>query len=62
VGGANPGSFEAGTCGTCETTILSGRAEHRDSVLEDFEREENPTMMICVSRAERGCPLLRLNL
>ena len=57
-----PFSCTEGTCGTCETTILEGRAEHRDSVLEDHEREENSCMMICVSRAERGCPRLRLEL
>ena len=51
-----------GTCGTCETPILEGRAEHRDSVLEDDEQQENTCLMICVSRAERGCPRLRLEL
>ena len=51
-----------GTCGTCETSILEGRADHRDSVLEEDERAENTCMMICVSRAARGCPRLRLEL
>lgn len=55
-------SCREGTCGTCETTLLDGRAEHRDSLLTDDEREEQATMMICVSRAERGCPRLRLDL
>lgn len=40
-----------GTCGTCETGIISGRAEHRDSILDASERESNTTLMICVSRA-----------
>ncbi|MDZ7931768.1 MAG: PDR/VanB family oxidoreductase [Rhodococcus sp. (in: high G+C Gram-positive bacteria)] len=40
-----------GTCGTCETGIISGRADHRDSILDASERESNTTMMICVSRA-----------
>jgi len=57
-----PFSCTEGTCGTCETTIIEGRAEHRDSVLEDHEREENACLMICVSRAEPGCPRLRLEL
>ncbi len=55
-------SCREGTCGTCETTLLGGRAEHRDSLLTDDERDEQATMMICVSRAERGCPRLRLEL
>ena len=59
-----PADFSCGegTCGTCETTILAGRAEHRDSVLEDDERAENTCLMICVSRAARGCSTLRLDL
>lgn len=55
-------SCREGTCGTCETTLLDGRAEHRDSLLTDEEMQEQATMMICVSRAERGCPRLRLDL
>jgi ferredoxin-NADP reductase len=59
-----PTSFSCGegTCGTCETPVLDGRVEHRDWVLEDDERAENTCLMICVSRAERGCPRLRLEL
>lgn len=41
-----------GVCGTCETTILQGEADHRDSYLTDEEREEQKTMLICVSRAK----------
>lgn len=40
-----------GTCGTCETRIISGSAEHRDSVLSDEEKQDNEMMMICVSRS-----------
>lgn len=59
-----PTSFSCteGTCGTCETPVLAGRVEHRDFVLDDDEREENTCLMICVSRAERGCRRLRLEL
>jgi ferredoxin-NADP reductase len=46
-----PFSCEEGTCGTCETTILAGVADHRDSLLTEAEREAGKTMMICVSRA-----------
>jgi ferredoxin-NADP reductase len=46
-----PFSCEEGTCGTCETTILEGVADHRDSLLTEAEREAGKTMMICVSRA-----------
>lgn len=46
-----PSSCEGGICGTCETRIVSGKADHRDSILSDAEREGNETMMICCS----GC-------
>ncbi|WP_312030139.1 PDR/VanB family oxidoreductase [Actinomycetospora sp. TBRC 11914] len=55
-------SCREGTCGSCETPILAGRAEHRDSVLESDEQAENSCLLICVSRAERGCTTLRLDL
>jgi ferredoxin-NADP reductase len=44
------GSCLEGICGTCETFIVSGEVDHRDSVLSDEEHEANETMMICVSR------------
>ena len=40
-----------GVCGTCETAVLEGEPEHRDSVLSPKERESNRTMMICCSGA-----------
>ncbi|SHH69544.1 PDR/VanB family oxidoreductase [Streptomyces sp. 3214.6] len=43
-------SCTEGTCGTCETDVLGGTPEHRDSVLTAEEREAGETMMICVSR------------
>lgn len=54
-------SCKAGTCGTCETRVLSGRADHRDSILSASEQEAGDTMMICVSRAADGCPRLELD-
>lgn len=55
-----PYSCEQGTCGTCETEVISGTPDHRDSLLTDEERAEGKTMMICVSRA--ACPRLVLAL
>ncbi|MDZ7886995.1 MAG: PDR/VanB family oxidoreductase [Mycobacterium sp.] len=40
-----------GICGTCETPVLEGRPDHRDSVLSADEQAENDYMMICVSRS-----------
>jgi len=40
-----------GICGTCETRVLAGEPDHRDSVLTAKERASNKTMMVCVS----GC-------
>ncbi|MBB1626837.1 PDR/VanB family oxidoreductase [Achromobacter sp. UMC71] len=40
-----------GVCGTCETRILAGQAEHFDQYLSDEEKAAQQTMMICVSRA-----------
>ncbi|GGL79128.1 ferredoxin [Streptomyces fumigatiscleroticus] len=43
-------SCTEGTCGTCETDVLQGTPDHRDSVLTDEERAAGETMLICVSR------------
>lgn len=43
-------SCSEGTCGTCESPVLEGIPEHRDSVLTEEERASNATMMPCVSR------------
>ncbi len=40
-----------GTCGTCETGVLEGTPDHRDSVLDPGQRERGDCMMICVSRS-----------
>jgi ferredoxin-NADP reductase len=52
-----PRSCEQGICGTCETRVISGEVDHRDSILSASERAANQTMMICVSRA-RGSRLV----
>ncbi|MGW2492154.1 PDR/VanB family oxidoreductase [Streptomyces sp. NPDC001606] len=43
-------SCAEGTCGTCETDVLEGVPDHRDSLLTAQERAAGQTMMICVSR------------
>ncbi|BDI23001.1 2Fe-2S iron-sulfur cluster-binding protein [Herbiconiux sp. L3-i23] len=53
-------SCEGGWCGTCETPVLDGVPEHRDTVLSDEERATGDTMMICVSRAESAGLVLAL--
>ena len=45
-------SCREGICGTCETPVLSGDIDHRDSLLSEEEREAGDTMMICVSRCK----------
>lgn len=44
-------SCSRGTCGTCETAVLSGEPDHRDSLLDDAERAAGDCMFICVSRS-----------
>ncbi|WP_089102598.1 PDR/VanB family oxidoreductase [Streptomyces hyaluromycini] len=46
-----PYSCEEGYCGSCETPVLAGTPDHRDSVIGPQERAAATTMMICVSRA-----------
>jgi ferredoxin len=44
-------SCAEGTCGTCETPVIDGLPDHRDSVLTDVEKQRNDCMLICVSRS-----------
>lgn len=44
-------SCEEGTCGTCETKVLAGTPDHRDSILCADEQDEGCSMMVCVSRS-----------
>ncbi|MFR9805291.1 PDR/VanB family oxidoreductase [Pseudonocardia sp. RS010] len=53
-------SCTEGTCGTCETVVLSGEIDHRDSVLSASERAAGDVMMVCVSRARCGRLVLEL--
>lgn len=49
-----------GTCGTCETGVLEGLVDHRDSLLTPEEQAANDVMFVCVSRA--ACSRLVLDL
>ncbi|WP_298251914.1 PDR/VanB family oxidoreductase [uncultured Arthrobacter sp.] len=50
-------SCRGGICGTCETAVVSGEIDHRDSLLTPEEQDAGDTMMICVSRC-RGSRLV----
>lgn len=55
-----PNSCQEGVCGTCETRVIDGPVDHRDSILSPSERAENESMMICVSRAQGDLLVLDL--
>jgi ferredoxin-NADP reductase len=55
-----PFSCAEGTCASCETGVLEGEVEHRDSVLTQEERDAGQTMMLCVSRARSSRLVLDL--
>ncbi|MFE2995733.1 PDR/VanB family oxidoreductase [Nocardia sp. NPDC059246] len=60
VGVEVPTSCREGTCGTCETAVLNGIPDHRDSFLTEDEKEDNETIMVCCSRALSGSLTLDL--
>lgn len=55
-----PSSCQQGICGVCETRVIEGVPEHRDSLLSERERQANDVIMICCSRARS--PSLTLDL
>jgi ferredoxin len=55
-----PSSCQEGVCGTCETKVLQGTPDHRDSILSDEERRAGNTMMICVGRSRSSRLVLDL--
>jgi ferredoxin-NADP reductase len=44
-------SCRDGICGSCETRVLDGTPDHRDSLLSAAEQAKGASMMVCVSRA-----------
>jgi ferredoxin len=53
-------SCTEGVCGTCETGVIDGIPDHRDSFLSDEEKAENGKIMVCCSRSKS--PVLTLDL
>ena len=53
-------SCREGTCGTCETGVLAGEIDHRDSILTPDEQDAGDVMYICVSRSAGGKLTLEL--
>ncbi len=45
-------SCENGVCGTCLCNVLDGVPDHRDSYLNDDEKNANDQMLICCSRSK----------
>jgi tetrachlorobenzoquinone reductase len=53
-------SCTEGFCGTCETRVIDGIPDHRDSFLSDEEKAENSKIMICCSRSKSAVLTLDL--
>jgi vanillate O-demethylase ferredoxin subunit len=49
---------ESGVCGTCQTDLLGGEADHRDEILSPAEQDAQTTLLPCVSRAKPGETLI----
>lgn len=47
-----------GVCAACETRVIEGTPEHRDSVLSPAERQSNATMMVCCSGSKSSLLVL----
>ncbi len=45
-----PTACREGICGSCQTGVIEGDLEHRDSILSTDEQASGKTMMPCVSR------------
>lgn len=49
---------QSGVCGSCKTVLLGGKADHKDSFLDDDEKSQHNAIMICSSRAQKGETLI----
>ncbi|WP_210321143.1 PDR/VanB family oxidoreductase [Aquibium microcysteis] len=47
-----PFSCQEGYCGSCETAVLEGVPDHRDTILTDEEKAEARIMMVCCGRSK----------
>lgn len=47
-----PYNCKAGNCKSCAIKVIEGEAEHRDSALSSYERDEQQLMCPCVSRSK----------
>ncbi|WP_238553237.1 2Fe-2S iron-sulfur cluster-binding protein [Cupriavidus necator] len=54
-----PYSCREGTCGTCQTAVVAGIPQNRNSTLLQQERTSSRTMMICCGSSK--CPRLVLD-
>ncbi len=57
---AVPYSCCNGVCGSCQTTIINGEADHRDDFLSDEEKQSNQSLMVCCSGARSKTLVLDL--
>lgn len=55
-----PNSCGEGTCGSCETVVIEGTPDHRDSILSEEEQAEGEYMYVCVSRSRTATLTLDL--
>ncbi len=55
-----PFACTEGLCGTCETKVIEGIPDHRDTVLSPDERASNKTLMICCSGSKSKTLVLDL--
>jgi vanillate O-demethylase ferredoxin subunit len=53
-------SCMTGICGSCESRVLAGVPDHRDSILSKAEREANDRMLICCSGSKSPALVLDL--
>lgn len=47
-----PFSCQEGYCGSCETSVIEGVPDHRDTILTDEEKAGGQMMMVCCGRSK----------